>query len=70
MPELEQKNWTHLNKVVGYRRFDNTSELRLLNESYGVLPLYKNFFLPSIKLASKTRGPRDLRGLVLLSDQV
>jgi len=52
---IEQKNWTHVRKVVGYRRFDNTSELRLLNEIYAVLRLYKNFFLPTIKLASKTR---------------
>ena len=41
--------------MVGYRRFDHTTELRLLNEIYGVLRLYKNFFLPTIKLASKTR---------------
>src|SRR3954452_1759450 len=47
---IEQKNWT-----LGYRRFDRTSELRLLNEIYAVLRLYKNFFLPTIKLASKTR---------------
>jgi hypothetical protein len=52
---VEQKNWTHVRKVVGYRRFDNTTELRLLNEIYAVLRLYKNFFLPTIKLASKTR---------------
>ena len=52
---VEQKNWTHVRKVVGYRRFDNTTELRLLNEIYGVLRLYKNFFLPTIKLAGKTR---------------
>lgn len=44
-----------MRKLVGYRRFDNTSELRLLNEIYAVLRLYKNFFLPTIKLASKTR---------------
>src|SRR4051812_37892858 len=52
---IEQKNWTHVRKIVGYRRFDNTSELRILNEIYAVLRLYKNFFLPTIKLASKTR---------------
>ena len=52
---IEQKNWTHVRKVVGYRRFDHTSELHLLNEIYAVLRLYKNFFLPTIKLASKTR---------------
>jgi len=52
---VEQKNWTHVRKVVGYRRFDNTTELRLLNDIYGVLRMYKNFFLPTIKLASKMR---------------
>ena len=52
---IEQKNWTHVRKVVGYRRLDSTSELRLQNEIYAVLRLYKNFFLPTIKLASKTR---------------
>lgn len=52
---VEQKNWTHVRKVVGYRRFDTTGELRLLNEIYGVLRLYKNFCLPTIRLQSKTR---------------
>jgi hypothetical protein len=52
---VEQKNWTHVRKVVGYRRFDTTRELRLLNEIYGVLRLYKNFCLPTIRLRSKTR---------------
>jgi len=52
---VEQKNWTHVRKVVGYWRFDTTSELRLLNEIYAVLRLYKNFCLPTIRLQSKTR---------------
>jgi hypothetical protein len=52
---VEQKNWTHVRKVVGYARYDNTTELRLLNEIYAVLRVYKNFCLPTIKLASKTR---------------
>ena len=52
---VEQKNWTHVRKVVGYRRHDTTKELRLLNEIYTVLRLYKNFFLPTIRLKSKTR---------------
>jgi hypothetical protein len=52
---VEQKNWTHVRKVVGYRRFDTTSELRLLNEIYGGLRLYKNFCLPTLRLKSKTR---------------
>ena len=52
---IEQKNWTHVRKVVGYRRYDTLGELRLLNQIYAVLRLYKNFFLPTIKLKSKTR---------------
>jgi hypothetical protein len=52
---VEQKNWTHVRKVVGYRRFDTTGELRVLNEIYAVLRVYKNFCLPTIRLQSKTR---------------
>jgi len=52
---VEQKNWTHVRKVVGYRRFDTTRELRLLNEIYAELRLYKNFCLPTIRLKSKER---------------
>jgi len=52
---VEQKNWTHVRKVVGYRRFDTSGELRVLNEIYGVLRLYKNFCLPTIRLQSKVR---------------
>lgn len=52
---VEQKNWTHVRKVVGYRRFDTTSELRVLNAIYTSLRLYKNFCLPTLRLKSKTR---------------
>lgn len=52
---IEQKNWTHVRKMVGYRRYDNTVELQLLNQIYAVSRLYKNFFQPTIKLASKQR---------------
>ena len=52
---VEQKNWTHVRKVVRYRRFDTTSELRVVNEIYGVLRLYKNFCLPTLRLKSKIR---------------
>jgi hypothetical protein len=45
----------HVRKVVGYRQHDTTRELRFLNEIYTVLRLYKNFFLPTIRLKSKTR---------------
>lgn len=41
---VEQKNWTHVRKVVGYRRMDRAPELELLRELYGKLCLYKNYF--------------------------
>lgn len=52
---VEQRNWTHVRKVVGYERFDTTGELGLLREVYACLRLYKNFFQPTMKLVSKER---------------
>lgn len=53
---VEQKNWTHVKKFVGYFRYDTLKELWLLNLIYlEELRLYKNFFQPVIKLASKER---------------
>lgn len=52
---VEQKNWTHVRKAVGYRRYDTTTELQLLNEIYRLSRLYRNFFQPVIKLRRKTR---------------
>lgn len=53
---VEQRNWTHVRKVVGYRRFDTTTELVVLRELYDALRLYRNFFQPSMKLESKERA--------------
>jgi hypothetical protein len=52
---VEQRNWTHVRKVVGYQRLDTTGELRVLRELYAQLRLYKNFFQPAMKLTAKTR---------------
>jgi hypothetical protein len=52
---VEKKNWTHVRKVVGYRRYDTMRELGLLNQIYGLLRLYKNFYQPVMKLKRKTR---------------
>ena len=52
---VEQKNWTHVRKLVGYRRYDTTRQLALLNEIWEVARLYQNFFQPVIKLKSETR---------------
>src|ERR1017187_1752927 len=52
---VEQRNWTHIRKMVGYRRLDTPAELAVLRELYGYLTLYKNFFQPTIKLIEKVR---------------
>jgi len=53
---VEQKNWTHVKKFVGYLRYDIEEELGMLNELYrSELRVYKNFFQPVIKLISKER---------------
>ena len=53
---MEQKNWTHVRKFVGYLRYDTEEELETLNSLYrNELRLYKNFFQPVIKLKNKTR---------------
>jgi hypothetical protein len=52
---VEQRNWTHVRKVVGYRRLDTAGELAILRELYGCFTVYKNFFQPTMKLAEKVR---------------
>jgi hypothetical protein len=53
---VEQKNWTHIKKYVGYLRYDTKEELKILNDLYrNELRLYKNFFQPVIKLVLKER---------------
>lgn len=52
---VEQKNWTVVRQQVGYARYDTPAELEILNQLYGVLRLWVNFFSPSQKLVSKTR---------------
>lgn len=52
---VEQKNSTHVRKMVGHRRFDTKKELDTLNELYNILSLYKNFFQSVIPLKSKER---------------
>jgi len=53
---VEQKNWTHVKKYVGYLRYDTKEEQDILNSLYrNELRLYKNFFQPVIKLVLKER---------------
>lgn len=52
---IEQKNWTVVRQSVGYGRFEGEAPLEILNELYGWLRLWVNFFCPQQKLVSKTR---------------
>lgn len=52
---IEGKNWTHVRKIVGYRRDDTAREQQILNDLYSELVLYKNFFQPTMKLLTKER---------------
>lgn len=52
---IEQKNYTIVRRYVGYARYDTEIAQKLMNEMYGHLRLYVNFFLPVMKLIQKTR---------------
>jgi len=53
---VEQKNNTHVRRLVGYLRYDTEAEVNLLNDLYrNEWRLYKNFFSPVIKLVLKER---------------
>lgn len=53
---VEQKNGTHVRKIIGYYRYDTKVEQNVLKELYrNELPLYKNFFQSIIPLVSKER---------------
>lgn len=53
---IEQKNWTHVRKVFGYKRRETEAELNLMNNLYrNEIRLYKNFFMANTKLIEKKR---------------
>lgn len=58
---VEQKNWSVVRRAVGYARFDTDEQLALLNELYGHLRLYTNFFMPSMKLIERVRHGSQIR---------
>jgi hypothetical protein len=50
---IEQKNWTHARKVLGYLRYDSCEGTHDYQRPFrNELRLYKNFFQPVMKLAS------------------
>ena len=53
---VEQKNYTHIRRWLGYGRFDSPQQLIAINNLYRhELWLYNNFFLPVMKIKSKEK---------------
>jgi hypothetical protein len=53
---IEQKNYTHVRKILGYLRYDSQGVQKAINELYqNELQIFQNLFLPSMKLMKKTR---------------
>jgi hypothetical protein len=53
---IEQKNWTHVRKLLGYVRYDSRAAQTAIHALYRQeLRLFQNFFLPSVKLLGKER---------------
>lgn len=53
---IEQKNYTHVRKLMGYGRMDKECQLKKMNDLYwNEQDFYKNFFLPNKKLVEKKR---------------
>lgn len=53
---VEEKNYSVVRKAVGYLRYDSDEELQFLEQLYCALRLFTNFFLPVMKLTTKTRN--------------
>jgi hypothetical protein len=60
---IEQKNWTHVRKFMGWDRYDSPQALEAINELYeNELSLFMNLFQPSVKLVRTVRtGSRKRR---------
>ena len=53
---IEQKNWTHVRKLIGWDRYDSEGAVGLLNDLYRhELRLMMNLFQPSVKLVRRVR---------------
>ena len=59
---IEQKNWTHVRRLLGYVRYDSEEAREAMNDLYRhELRLFQNLFMPSVKLAQKERVGSRLR---------
>lgn len=51
---VEEKNWTHVRKIVGYGRMDTSESVRALSDLYrNELRLFLNFFQPHMRCVGK-----------------
>ena len=54
---IEQKNYTHVRKILGYLRYDSQRAQQAINELYqNELRILQNLFLPSMKLNEENPG--------------
>ena len=61
---IEQKNWTHVRRLLGWDRYDTPQAVEAIDDLYGhELRLWMNLFLPSVKLLRKVRVGSRLRRL-------
>jgi len=59
---IEQKNWTHVRKLMGWDRYDTPQAVEAMNDLYRhELRLWLNLFQPSAKLLKKVRVGSKLR---------
>lgn len=60
---IEQKNWTHVRKLIGWDRYETLEAVRAMNDLYAQeLREYMNLFQPSVKLIRTIRkGSRRTR---------
>jgi hypothetical protein len=59
---IEQKNWTHVRKLLGWERYDTQNAIAAMNDLYRhELRLWLNLYLPSVKLVKKVRIGSKLR---------
>jgi hypothetical protein len=53
---IEQKNWTHVRKLIGWDRYDTPEAVRAMNDLFrNEMRLYMNLFQPSVKLIRTDR---------------
>ena len=61
---IEQKNWTHVRKLLGWDRYDTPEAVEAINDLYRhELRLWLNLFQPSVKLLKKVRVGSRVRRL-------